>query len=518
MKLGVDFGTTRIVVAAVDRGNYPVLTFEDTEGTAQDWFPPLIAARDGERLYGWEAWAVQTDPSYTVVRSLKRSLEDAGPLSTVHLGDHSVPLLQVLEEMVLALKRSLNFRRGAGDNELDVMLGVPANANSNQRYLTVEPFQRAGFRVLGLLNEPSAASIEYGHRLRGSEPTERVLVYDLGGGTFDVSLVEIEGRLHSVVASEGVPTLGGDDFDAELADLAMSAAGITEDLSLGEYFRLHEECRRKKEALHPNTRRIVVDLSDVRAEWEPVTVPVEAFYERCRPLIQQTIRATEQLLAQYERLEAVYITGGGSELPLVPRMLKEVFGRKVQRSAHTRSATAIGLAIQADERAGYILREKFTRHFGVWREGDAGQTVTFDVLFPRGTSLPGAGQAPLTISRFYSPVHNVGHFRYLECSQRDQEGRPTGDIAVWDEILFPFAPALQDEEDLHHAAVHHDPVVFGEQIEERYSCDASGSVRVMIHNHSTNYERVYRLGRWAGKETAIVPGKRIRQKQARKAR
>ncbi len=518
MKLGVDFGTTRIVVAAVDRGNYPVLTFEDTEGTAQEWFPPLIASRVGERLYGWEAWAVQTDPSYTVVRSLKRSLEDAGPQSMVHLGDHSVPLLQVLEEMVHAMKRSINLPRGPHDHELEVMLGVPANANSNQRYLTVEPFQRAGCRVLGLLNEPSAASIEYGHRLRGAEPTERVLVYDLGGGTFDVSVVEIEGRMHSVVASEGVPTLGGDDFDAELADLATSAADIKEELSPGEWFRLHEECRRKKEALHPNTRRIVVDLSEVRPDWEAVTVPVDAFYERCRPLVQQTIDATEHLLRHYERLEAVYITGGGSELPLVPRMLKEVFGRKVQRSAHTRSATAIGLAIQADERAGYVLREKFTRHFGVWREADGGGAVTFDVLFPKGTSLPGAGQGPLTISRFYSPVHNVGHFRYLECSQRDEQGRPTGDIAVWDEILFPFSPALQEQHELNGAEVRHDPIVFGEQIEEQYSCDPSGSVRVMIRNHSANYERVYRLGRWASKETAIVPGKQVRQKQARNPR
>src|SRR5436190_14361505 len=224
MRLGIDFGTTRIVVAAVDRGNYPVITFEDTEGVAQDWFPPLIAARGDQRLYGWDAWAAQGDTSCTVIRSIKRSLEDAGPGTIVQLGSQTVPMLQLLEEMARALKIALLEKASLPskrDTTLEAMLGVPANANSNQRFLTVEPFQRAGFHVLGLLNEPSAASVEYGHRARGSGPSERVLVYDLGGGTFDVSLVEIDGRTHSVVATEGVPTLGGDYYDIALAALAL---------------------------------------------------------------------------------------------------------------------------------------------------------------------------------------------------------------------------------------------------------------------------------------------------------
>ena len=221
MKLGIDLGTTRIVVAAVDRGNYPVVTFEDSEGTSWEWFPPLIAARGSERFYGWDAWQLQSEPGYTVIRSIKRTLEDAGPATMVSLGDSSVPMRQILEEMLLALKAALveksSLRIKAGE-PLELMLGVPANANSNQRFLTVDPVQRAGFSVIGLLNEPSAASIEYGHRGRTEQSSERVLVYDLGGGTFDVSLVNIEGREHSVVATEGVSMLGGDDFDIVLAD------------------------------------------------------------------------------------------------------------------------------------------------------------------------------------------------------------------------------------------------------------------------------------------------------------
>src|SRR5262249_60311765 len=77
-KLGIDFGTTRIVVAAVDRGNYPILSFETPEGSA-DWLPPLVALRGAEKWYGWDAWAVQGEPGWTVIRSLKRVLADAGP-------------------------------------------------------------------------------------------------------------------------------------------------------------------------------------------------------------------------------------------------------------------------------------------------------------------------------------------------------------------------------------------------------------------------------------------------------
>ena len=299
------------------------------------------------------------------------------------------------------------------------MLGVPANANSNQRFLTVEAFRRAGFQVLGLLNEPSAAAIEFGHsqKLDG-----RLLVYDLGGGTFDASVVDLDDKTHTVVASAGIGTLGGDDFDHLLAEMAAGEA-VLAGLSGAELFRLLEECRRQKEALHPNTRKIAVDLDHVREGWGQVTIPAPAYYERCRPLVEETIRTVSALVGD-QPMQALYVTGGGSELPLVARMLREEFGRRVRRSTYTRSATAIGLAIQADASSGYALRDVFSRNFGVWREGDAGRRMTFDVIFPRGTPLPGPGEPPLTVRRIYQPVHNIGHLRYLEASGVDGSGQP----------------------------------------------------------------------------------------------
>jgi molecular chaperone DnaK (HSP70) len=242
---------------------------------------------------------------------------------------------------------------------------------------------------------------------------------------------------------------------------------------------------------------------------------VTDYYEQCRPLVDRTVAATARLAERGPGpIDALYVTGGGSELPLVARMLREEFGRKVKRSEYTRSATAIGLAIQADATTGYTLREVFTRNFGVWRESEGGHRMVFDPVFPAGTRLPAAGEEPLTVARSYQPVHNIGHFRYLEASQVDAEGQPSGDITVWDEILFPFDPALAEVRALDRMPVERSAGTEGQQIEERYSCDATGCVTVMIRNLSSHYGREYRLGRWSGKASVVKPAPRKRTRGA----
>ena len=89
MQLGIDFGTTRTVGAAADRGNYPILAFEAPDGGHYDWFPSLVSVRNDERVYGWEAWSRQQDPEWTTVRSIKRVLEDAGPHTIIQLGEQA---------------------------------------------------------------------------------------------------------------------------------------------------------------------------------------------------------------------------------------------------------------------------------------------------------------------------------------------------------------------------------------------------------------------------------------------
>jgi len=506
MRLGVDFGTTRVVVAAADRGNYPLVAFEAPDGQMQEWFPPLVAVCGEERRFGWGAWGVQGQGDWTVLRSLKRLLKSSGPTTRLRMAGGEVSVMELATELLNVLRQQLRSAStlSVGRAEpLEVMIGVPANANSNQRFLTAEVFRAAGFLVLGMLNEPSAASVEYGHRekaQRKGQP-QRLLVYDLGGGTFDASLVETEGDTHTVVASAGLADVGGDDFDEILADLALETAGRTGERELltdAESFRLLEECRERKEALNPNTRRIVVDLERAHPGWGEVSISVAPYYERCRPLTERTAEVVEELLAAHHdrSIETLYVTGGGSELPAVARVLRETFGRAVRRSAYMRSATAIGLAISADEASTYVLRDRFARHFGVWREADYGREVVFDVLFPRGLELPLRGAPPLRVTRSYRPVHNIGHFRYAEAARLGENGQPSGDVTLWDDIQFPFDPALRDADDLAAVTVGLCGDSGGEA-EEEYSCDASGIVKVTIRNRQAGYHRDYTLGRWS---------------------
>ncbi len=517
MKLGVDFGTNRTVVAAADRGNYPLVAFEASDGATPDWFPSLVALRGDERRYGWDAWEMQADESWTVIRSIKRLLEDAGPRTAIDLGNQQVSVLNLLNgftaTLFATLREASNLRAPASE-PLEIVLGVPAHANSNQRFLTVEAFRSAGFQVMGVLNEPSAASIEFGHKQKQSKSSrETILVYDLGGGTFDASLVALDENVHHVIASEGIPTIGGDDFDQALAELALDAAGVSaearNELPAATWFRLLEECRTKKEALNPNSRRIPIDLDHLNPSWPSVQIPIAEFYDAVRPLITETMSVAEDLMTRHAegQFEALYITGGGSELPLVARVLKERFGRRVRRSAYTRSATAIGLAIQADQPEAYRLSEKLQRYFGVWREAEAGSRVVFDPLFLKGTPLPPPGEPPLSIRRQYSPVHNIGHFRFLECSHRAADGSPSGEIAIWDEIWFPFDPELQSVQNLKRLPVSYSAELSHQQIEELYQCDSGGSIRVSISNRTAGYSKDFPLGRWSQEPQQVKPVK-----------
>lgn len=505
MRIGIDFGTTRVVVAAVDRGNFPLVHFEAPDGQMRDWFPPVVAVNGGQRVYGWEALTMQADARWTLLRSPKRWLRLGGPRTEVEVAGQSLPLRVLVAEMMAALRTQLlhHSNLGAGPEErLEVVLGVPANANSNQRFMTEEAAQEAGFSVLGLANEPSAAALEFAYR-NSAERKSRVgsglVVYDLGGGTFDVSLVTLGETEHTIEASDGIPNLGGDDFDEILAELALACARPKPPLSPFERRLLLDECREKKESLNPNTRRVTIDMERARPGLDQVTIPVETYYERCRPLIDSTRAVVENLLAAHSGrpLDTLYITGGGSELPPVARILRESFGRKVRRSAYMRSASAVGLAIRAAA-AGDRLQEQFNQNFGMWREADSGGTIVFDLIFPRGARMPAPGDPPLRFERRYQPAHNIGHFRYLECSQLDEHGQPTGEITNWEQIQFPFDLRLWGRDDLAGEPVQLLAEPNGETIREEYTCDASGNVRVKISAEPSGYAREFSIGQLAG--------------------
>jgi molecular chaperone DnaK len=257
-----------------------------------------------------------------------------------------------------------------------------------------------------------------------------------------------------------------------------------------------------KESVNPNTRKFVIDLAAV-GRHEPLVLPIDTVYAVCAPLVQQTLEAMSPVMrdprreasdVDWSELAGIYVVGGASAFPPVYRLLREEFGaHRVRRSPHPFGSTAIGLAITLDERAGYTLAERLTRHFGVFREESAGAEVSFDVLLPKDTRLPGPGEAPLTVTRRYRAAHNLGHFRFVECARIDG-GRPEGNLAMWDEVLFPFDPRLRGVRDLMAipvARLERD----GPTVEETVRCDAAGELEVQLRVLEDGFSNTVRIAR-----------------------
>ena len=503
MRLGVDFGTTTTAIAIVDRGNYPIVSFVNNNDDTVDFVPSIIAL-DGDRLvYGFDAEDAAREGA-PHLRSFKRLLSDPSvtDTSTLRLGNHSISILDALTGFLSYVVRQLRTNSSIAslpDSEpLEALVGIPAHAWSAQRFLTLEAFRRAGWDVLAMVNEPSAAGFEYTHRHAGTLNSKRtaILVYDLGGGTFDASIVSATGTLHEVMGSRGLNMVGGDDFDVVLATRLAAAAG-TDSGKLGDeaWERLIEDSRDAKETLSPSTKFITVPV-----DGKPVTIPVTDFYEAATPLVEATIEAMEPLLVPDASgvgqlggdIAGLYVVGGGSQLPLVARVLRSRFGRRVHRSPHTAASTAIGLAIGADPEAAYTVREQLSRGVGVFREREAGSFISFDTLLEPNTEL--APGETLTIKRCYRAAHNIGYFRLVEYSSFDEAGVPRGDLQPYGEVIVPFDRSLR-RSDIDLSAV---PVIRTEDgplIEESYIVDENGMVTVEITDLEAAYTVTRPLGR-----------------------
>ncbi|MCF4007514.1 Hsp70 family protein [Corynebacterium uropygiale] len=483
MRFGIDFGTTRTVIAAVDRGNYPVLNVANHRGDPEEYIPSVVALDgSGQLRAGWEA--LGCEPA-RLVRSFKRLLSSGQVTAEtpVDMGEETRPLAEVLGVFAEAIAQSIRrYQRQHGDDSApEAVVGVPAHAPSAQRLLTMDALTRAGITVLALVNEPSAAAFEYTHRHASTLNSKRrsIIVYDLGGGTFDVSLLRIDGHRHDVLASRGIARLGGDDFDEVLASIALRHAQREEDaFGRRARCRLLDEVRSAKEAVKPQSRRIVVELGE-----EDIIIPVEEFYEGIRPLVEETLRTMEPLVGAENSLvdtdiAGVYLVGGATALPLVPRMVRERCGRRVHRSPLPTASTAVGLAIAADPSAEFFLTDRRSRGIGVFREMDAGQAVSFDPLL-----APGAVQGGTHITRRYRAAHNIGWFRFVEYTDMDAAFTP-GDVATLAEVVVPFDPALRgadaqlSEEELRALPVTRTDE--GPLVEETLSIDSDGIAEIRI--------------------------------------
>jgi molecular chaperone DnaK (HSP70) len=506
MRLGIDFGTTRTVVTAVRDGRYPVASFQTAEGFVE-YLPGLAAARDGQLMLGSD---VVADAGAPLLRSVKAAITGAAPDQPIELIP-GVPYsaLELVSRYLTYLKRMLveqsNLDIAPGE-VLEAMVAVPANASTRQRYLTMEAFQRAGFSVLGLVNEPTAGAIEFARHtlsaLSTRSPKRYVVVYDLGGGTFDAAAVSLRDRRFDLLGSRGISRLGGNDFDEIIADLALQTLGAGArglDPAKREHFL--ERCRLAKEGLTPASRKLLIDTHDL-LDVDQVVLDTAAVYDAATPLIERTIATLDGLFDELRKhgidpenareLGAIYLVGGSVQFPAVQRLLRQRYGRKIQLAPQPHAATAIGLAVAADADAHIFVREAPTRHFGVWREGERGLEKVFDPIIEKKMGDDAAG--PLCVQRSYRPMHAVGRLRFVECTELDERGQPQGEVTPWESVLFPYDPALAHHHELERFSDSRASGELDEEILETYEYTEAGLIRVAIENKSAGYRREYVLG------------------------
>ena len=521
-RLGIDYGTTNTVVACADRGSYPLVphvTETSIGRVVRETFPSLIVCDVGtSRLrFGADAERALTetgaDRRFIPIRSLKRLLRDYvdGARFATDVIPGGLDLRDTFQQFATAVCASV---RSSGllpaQEPLEAVLTWPANANGAQRHITRASFNAGGFKVIGTLNEPSAAAIEmadrlvHGNRAKARQLKTAVAVFDLGGGTFDASVVSIDGADYTVLSSSGIETLGGNDFDEILARLF--AEKLKLDFEALTRFQqtllLMHACREKERLSSGNLKNLSIDPEEIGLSGTPCKVTVAAFEKRLTDLIEPAVEKLAETIGQAtdrnadisdDSLEAIYLVGGSSRLPLVSRIVGRRFPKaKLFTTDKPFSATAMGAAIHSAETVR--VHEVFARHFGIIRLADHGSREVFAPVFQAGLRLPGPGEAPAAARVRYVPQHNIGHLRYLECTTVDATGFPAAGVRTWSEILFPYDPALALTQPLTRTDIQPRQDLAAETF-ETYSCDSDGIITVTLTRGGDGQSRTYEVSK-----------------------
>ena len=412
--VGIDLGTTRSVIATlVDEK--PV-AIPDPEG--QLTTPSVVAfARDGRPLVGRAAQRQAIAEPGTAVTAVKRLL---GSEDRITVGDRRY-LPQEIAAMILRQLKA-DAERWLGEPVTEAVLTVPAYYNDRQRRATREAAVLAGLTVPMLLNEPTAAALAYGLE---REETSTILVWDLGGGTFDVSILELGEGIFEVLAVSGDGSLGGVDFDevvaAHLAERYRSMHGSTYPDDPRSRARLLEAAEKLKLALSaaPSATASVpfVGPSPTPADLE-VVVTREALERLVAGLVQRMVPPTRQALADARldpaQLDLVILVGNGTKMPVVRKLATDLLGSEPYRYLDADLVTALGAAIQAGMISGRVRRavllDVLPLSLGVETKGGL-----FARIVPRNSTLP------VSASQVFSTASDGQEEMRIEVVQGERE-------------------------------------------------------------------------------------------------
>jgi len=351
--IGIDLGTTNSCVAVMEGGKPVVI--ENSEGARTT--PSVVAfTKNGERLVGEPAKRQAVTNSDNTISSIKREM-GSNYRATIEGKGYSP---QEISAMVLQ-KLKADAEAHLGEKVDEAVITVPAYFNDAQRQATKDAGKIAGLKVDRIINEPTAAALAYG---LDNEKEQKIMVYDLGGGTFDVSIIEIGDGVIEVLATAGNNRLGGDDFDQRVTDYLISQFKSQEGIDLsGDKMalqRLKEAAEKaKKELSSSTTTNINLPFITATAEGPKhldMNLTRAKFDELTHDLVEKTVEPVQQALRDAglttSELGQVLLVGGSTRIPAVQEKVKQLTGKEPSKTLNPDECVAIGAAIQGGKLAG----------------------------------------------------------------------------------------------------------------------------------------------------------------------
>lgn len=345
--IGIDLGTTNSVIARFQGGSPEIL--ENLDGHRKT--PSVVSLTDEGFVVGQQAQNQLVSRPGRTVSSIKRYIGTDDPIS---LGDRTFTSTELSSAILEYLKRSAED--ALGTDVTGAVITVPAYFDHRQRIATKEAAQLADLDVLRILNEPTAACLPYGLRERGNNTT--VLVYDLGGGTFDISIVDITDGVFDVLGTDGDDSLGGDDWDGAIVDWLLETLEVEYDVSIPDPIPLQLEERlfdaaqtAKHELSSQTTTNISIPFLQIGTE--TITFDESISREEFAAMNTQKVNRTVDIAASLwenvapQSLDEIILVGGSTRMPMIRDALERTFGMEPLAGVRVDEAVARGAAIQA---------------------------------------------------------------------------------------------------------------------------------------------------------------------------